>query len=156
MTGTAIANEVHAALLEVGQDTGAGELLATFERPGAVDESTYPPTIAAPTTFALRVMQEMIADSDKDGTNVRQGDIMLMVSAVGDGVPDNGDKVSLAGRTYSVEAVDAEAPGGVALYYMVRARGAGPTGDGTFKAAFVPQGATGMVTSDGDTFFARQ
>lgn len=129
-----IASEIDQALRDVAQDTSGNEFVVTFERAGSLDESTYPPTSGDPVRFTGPATQEMIADRDKDGTNVRDGDIMLMMSAVlewvdgfsgvGDPRPENGDKVTVSGRTYQVETVEPYAPGGTALYYMVRARGA--------------------------------
>lgn len=123
MSGAEIAAEVDAALLEVAQETGGGEILARFERRGILDETVYPPTLGATTDFSARIMQVMIRDADKDGENILDGDVMLMVSAAGADAPQIGDRAFFWERSYSVVSVDLVAPGGVPLYYKVQARG---------------------------------
>lgn len=97
---------------------------AVFTRSGVPDESSYPPVVGFGTNFSCRAVQSNFKDGDKDGANVRDGDIKLLVSTEGGFEPENGDDVSWGDRDYSVEYVERIAPAGKVLLFKVRARGA--------------------------------
>lgn len=110
-----IAAEVAGALSEVGT-------LATIERPGALDETTYPPRPGAPVTLTFSAVIGTYTAKDRAGTNIAATDVKLLLSA-GDltAVPKTGDKVAVSGKQYSVVHVSATKPAGVAVVYEVQA-----------------------------------
>lgn len=114
----------------IRQENTARRLIAkfgtsiTFKRAGALNETTTPPTFGPPATYQANAVQTMFRDSDKDGENIRDGDIMLLVSTEGGYVPENGDKATIEGRKLSMVYVERISPAGTALLFKVRARGA--------------------------------
>ncbi len=123
--GTDIAAEVSAAIAEAGAATGDGELTGTISRPGVADESSYPVTPAAPTTFACTLILLEYSDRDRDGTNIRIGDLQALIAADAESDPRNGDSLIVSGKTYRMLAVNAVKPGGGVLMWDVQCREVG-------------------------------
>lgn len=111
-----IAAEVLAALQEAGAAVGDGPYSLTFTRAG-VAENPWD-AAGAETTFTLTAIDEGIKEVYVSGSSATRKARMLMVDATGT-EPMIGDRVTVSGAAHDVLAVRPEAPGGVALYYMV-------------------------------------
>ncbi len=113
---TAIADEVRAALEEVG-------FAVTLTRKGARDPLSpeNDPTWLPDTTHTLTVMQDTISLGLIDGTLVRTGDTKLMVAAEST-APTTADKITLNGKAREVVIVEPFAPGGQPVYFEVLLR----------------------------------
>lgn len=110
-----IAAEVAEALSEVGT-------VATIERAGSLDETTYPPKPGAPVTLTFSAVIGSYTAKDRAGTNIAATDVKLLLSADDlTAEPKNGDKVVVSGKKYSVVNVTATKPAGVAVVYEVQA-----------------------------------
>jgi len=97
----------------------------TFVRPGEADEGVYPPIPGEPTYHAAKVAVVDYTSEDRDGTNIQANDLRALVSVEGLSItPDNGDSLTVAGKTFSVVRVVPLAPDGVARFYDVQVRGA--------------------------------
>ncbi|WP_177228401.1 hypothetical protein [Roseovarius indicus] len=97
----------------------------TFVRPGEADETTYPPTPGTPTNHAATVCVVDYTSEDRDGSNIQANDLRAFVAVEDlDITPDNGDSLTVAGKTFSVVRVVPMAPDGVARFYDVQVRGA--------------------------------
>ena len=124
MSGAEIAAEAAAAIREASAEVGAGTpLTATLVRPGVYDETTY--TTGEPTPYTLDVLVTEYSARDRMGTDITTSDRKIMVTPDAPVVPKNGDTLSIAGESYSVQEVMPYQPGGVTLYYHVRARAGG-------------------------------
>jgi hypothetical protein len=111
-----IAAEVLAALQEAGAAVGDGPLVLMFTRKG---EAANPWDAAgAETTYELTAIDEGIKEVYASGSAATRKARFLMVDAIGT-APAIGDSVAIAGASHDVLAVMPEAPGGIALYYMV-------------------------------------
>lgn len=131
MSGTDIAAEVAAALSEAGAETGTGApLTGTIMRVTDPDETTYPPTPGSEKTYSFTAGLEGFAFADRDGIQITARDVKVMVSRpvrAEDGEeiePENGDSLTVAGKTYSIVNVDAEAFGGYAIMWTCQCRSA--------------------------------
>jgi hypothetical protein len=120
--GSDIAAEVSAAIAEAGAATGDGPLFATISRPGIADETTYPVTPAAATTHTCTVVLTEYSDRDRNGTNIRVGDIKALIAPDAESDPRNGDSLIVGGKTYKMVNVMAVKPGGIVLLWEVQCR----------------------------------
>lgn len=77
---------------------------ATLMRPGAVDESTSPPTRGADTSFEFSVLPTRPGFADTVSGNTQNGDMPLIL-AIGDTEPTTDDKIKVGGLIYSIESV---------------------------------------------------
>ncbi|MBN8189541.1 hypothetical protein JF540_22915 [Salipiger thiooxidans] len=117
-----IAAEVRAALVDVTNLEG------TITRVTAADESTYPPTPGGKKTYSFIAMQDSFALADRDGTQITARDVKVIVTrpvVASDGEeiePKNGDSLTVAGKTYSIVGVEAEAQGGYAMLWTCQCR----------------------------------
>lgn len=123
MSGAEIAGEVAAALAEVGQEVGAGALIATLLRPpaDAAEDPWDTPSATAPTEFSLTVMVDSYSAREIDGELIRTTDKKLMAEA-GLVVPTVADRITVLGITHEIVSVMPAAFGGVDLYYIIQAR----------------------------------
>lgn len=122
MSGQSVASEVDTALAEVAQEVGAGSFTVTLIR-SPVDEPTTPwgAPGGSPTEFSLLAMLDEWNKNEIDGTLIRATDKKVMVSATG-AVPTVADRLVISGVDHAIMAVTPEAPGGVALNYVIHAR----------------------------------
>jgi hypothetical protein len=121
MSGADIAAEVAAALREVGQETGAGDFIATLIRPAAQPVNPWGDPEGDPTSHPVAVMVENYAQNLIDGTLIRAEDRRVMMEAAGI-TPTTADRLLIGGQEYAILAVHPEAPGGVALYFVCQCR----------------------------------
>jgi hypothetical protein len=132
MTGTGIAAEVAAGIAQASAELsadGATPLTATITRPGAIDNTTVPPTKGPDTTYTATAIVSQYSARDRDGTQITARDVKVMLAVpLADGSgnqtePRNGDTLAISdGRTYHVENVMPLQPGGVVLYWECQAR----------------------------------
>lgn len=72
-------------------------------------------------TVAVRVEYEL---SDVDGTQIRAGDVKLLVTPDLATTPQSGDTIEFAGDTYTVVVSTPLSPAGVVVLHQVQARNA--------------------------------
>lgn len=121
--GADLAAEIAAAVREAGAAVGNGPLIGQLLRRAPADTSVYPVAPGAETALPVAMVLTAYSDRDRDGTTIRAGDVKVMIEA-GAVEPSTSDRLTVGGRTYSIEAVKAIQPGGVVLYWEVQARGA--------------------------------
>lgn len=121
MSGADIAAEVAAALREVGQETGAGELIATLIRPAPQPQNPWDPPAGEPSEHPLAVMVESYEQNDIDGTLIRAEDRRVMMEAAGI-TPTTADRLKIGTDEYAILSAQPEAPGGVALFFVLQCR----------------------------------
>jgi len=123
--GSDIAAEVSTAIAEAGAATGDGSLTGTISRPGAANEAVYPVTPVSATDFNCTLVLTDYNARDRDGTNIRVGDIKALIAPDAPTDPRNGDSLTVAGKTYKMIEVKAVKPGGVVLVWEVQCREVG-------------------------------
>lgn len=131
MSSADIAAEIHAALIEAAEATGQGEYTATLTRPAA--ESGSDPgagtpwgdaatgSVQDPDAFTVTVLDDGTKtrySRDDGGALIPRTVRVLTVSALGE-APQMGDRITLAGGTHEITAVEPLAPGGEALLFEV-------------------------------------
>lgn len=95
---------------------------ATLIRAGALNETTQPPTLGAPTEFTFDVIPTRPGFMDTVSGNTQDGDMPLIL-ATGSTAPTTSDKIRVAGLVYSVHSVhQIKVEGGTAAWKVV-ARG---------------------------------
>lgn len=117
-----ISQRITEGLKRAAARTGGAPLTGTINRTTGADTSTYPAIGGATTQYPATMLIVGYSAEDRDGTQVTAQDTKILVSADADVAPENGDTVTVAGQTYSVESVDTIRPGGVALMHTVQAR----------------------------------
>lgn len=123
MIGTDIAEEVAAAIAEAGAETGDGApLRGAIVRLTPADESTYPPAPMAEAEHACTLIFGRYGARDRDGTNITERDVKVMISPDAETDPRNGDKLRVGSETYSLIDVQAVKPGGTVLMWACQAR----------------------------------
>lgn len=93
----------------------------TLTRPGAINDSTYPPTRGASQTFTFDAVPSKPSFTDTATGNTQAGDVMLLLSQ-GQTIPTTNDKITYAGNEYSIVAVKAIRVQGGDAAYKVTAR----------------------------------
>lgn len=117
------AARVSAGLARAGAAVGSGSALTgAILRTSGADESTYPPTLGSETSYACTVVLSNYAARDRDGTNITARDVRALIAADAETDPRNGDRLQVAGETYSIQNVDAVRPGGTVLMWECQAR----------------------------------
>lgn len=125
MSGADIAAQVAAGIAEASATLGDGRpLMAVIVRTVVIsDTSTYPVQRRESTTrFELPVIKSRYSLRDRADGVVQPNDIRLMVG-VGDIVPKTSDRMELNGRSYELVDIEPFEPGGIPVYYIIRARG---------------------------------
>ena len=121
--GSDIAAEIATALADVGNDAGAGPLVATIKR-AQLDSAANPwepISEVDPTEYEINVIRDAWTRSELTGTSILATDLKLMASA-GVVVPEIADTITLGDETYNIMSVMPEAVGGVDLFYIIQAR----------------------------------
>ncbi len=105
------------------------ELLAEFGAPVVLnhaDNGDYDVDSGAPVTktttstgTAVRIEYEL---KDIDGTQIRHGDVRLLIAAQNFPLPDTGDDVVFDGIIYSVVSTKPLSPAGIVMFYDTQAR----------------------------------
>ena len=112
----------------------ANELLSEFgssmtltrSEPGAYDPSAGTAG-STETAFVVWGLQDNYAQTEIDGSLIRQGDQRVWLSAVGMGVmPRSGDTLTIGATTYNVIASRPVRPGAVIVLHDVQVRGVTP------------------------------
>lgn len=131
MSGADIAAEIAEALAEAGEAVGQGEYIATLTRKGA--ESASDPNAGTPwgdaatgsepdpDTYDVTILDEGSKTRHSRGDNgvlVPRTARILTIAATGE-APQMGDVITLATGKHEIAAVEAVAPGGVALLFEV-------------------------------------
>ena len=124
MSDQQIANEVLAALIEVGQETGRGRLTA-YLRPAVVGGNPWDAPSSLPEMRPVTVAISSFSRHDMARLQIRAGDKKLLMDATGPR-PQPGDTLTVSGMRHRIEAVDPLAPGGFPVMYEVQAREMGP------------------------------
>ena len=92
-----------------------------FERPTETEESTYPPTVGGSTFHPATVAVVSYELGDRDGSNIQVNHLRALTSIEGLGIePSNGDKLAVAGQSYSILNVERITRRGVALFYDIQ------------------------------------
>lgn len=113
----------------MGMTKIASRIIARFGQSGAIvrpvvmDDSVHPPTLGTPTTHPATIAVIDWDARDRDGTNIRADDLRILVSTEGLAIePENTDRLTVGGRTYSIVRVSKIAPDGVVRIYDVQVR----------------------------------
>lgn len=92
-----------------------------FERPGAVDESTYPPVFGDPTYHPAKIAVVNYEIEDRNGTNIQATHMRALTAIAGLGIePSNSDKLLIGDRSYSIVNVETITRKGVAVFYDIQ------------------------------------
>ena len=92
-----------------------------FERPGVLDESSAPPTIGASTFHPATIAVVNYELADRERVTIQVNHLRALTSIEGLGIePSNGDKLAVAGRSYSILSVERITRRGVALFYDIQ------------------------------------
>lgn len=125
MSGAQIAAEISAALLEVGQEVGAGEFEVTILRVATPPATPWDTPAGDPDEYGLRAMVSAYKQGQVDGTLIKAGDVKVFLDATGI-TPSTSDRVSIAtgpfAGEYAILSVSPAAYSGVALYYNLHCR----------------------------------
>lgn len=125
MSGASIAAEVSAAIAQASAEVGNGTALqGTITRAGS-PSGVFPFDPVSGSSTPCTLILSQFSDNDRAGGDVRVGDVRAMIAT--DGLtldPSNGDRLTVAGRSYNLVTVSPYKPGGVVLYWIAQARGA--------------------------------
>jgi hypothetical protein len=126
----AVAAEVEAAIVSVGDVSQPTGYPATIRRAGAATGDVWNPTIGNPTYFVVRCVVDKRDERDADGTLIASSKRNIMISGASGVVPTDNDKIILgqalafvdattdAGHAWQeIEAVKPLAPAGVAVMF---------------------------------------
>tara|TARA_Y100000296_G_scaffold83214_1_gene113621 strand:+ start:2005 stop:2382 length:378 start_codon:yes stop_codon:yes gene_type:complete len=120
--GAGIAAEVKAALAEAARDTGDGALEGVIVRRGAASGPSYDPTYGPDEEYVCTCLFAGFTLKEREAGPVEQGDVKLMIAADGlDIEPKTDDRVRVGSETYQIKEVMPLNPGGVVIYWTVRA-----------------------------------
>lgn len=119
--GTDIAAEVRAALIEAATATGAGQLVGTVIRRGALIGPAYNPTYAADTLHSCVVIVRGYTAREREGTSIAATDLRVLASVL-DINPTAADRLQVAGVTYEIVDAMPLQPGGVVLMWTLQVR----------------------------------
>ncbi|MEN9060008.1 hypothetical protein [Ponticoccus litoralis] len=127
--GERIAARVRRGVARAGAKTGTGQpLTGTITRRGKADTTTYPPTPGIDKNYHFVGMFSEFGVSDYQRLEITSRDMKVIVTRpvrADDGAeiePSNGDTVTIVGKTYHIQNIDATAQGGVALMWKCQCR----------------------------------
>lgn len=114
---------VLAGIKRAGARTGNGALFGTLSRYTAPVDSVYPPTKGTATEYPCTLLWDMFGAMARASDAVEAEDVKAIIPAAGiTVVPQIGDKLTVAGETYSIVMVDTIRPGGVGILYTCQCR----------------------------------
>jgi hypothetical protein len=119
--GTDIAKQVAGAFAEAGTAVGDGPLEGILVRSQPADRSMPEIVKGEPVRFPVTVMQSRFTAFDRAAGVVTENDVRFRVAADREH-PLPTDKIEVNGKTYSILTADPVGPGGVPLYFDVKAR----------------------------------
>lgn len=114
------AAEISSVILDMG-------VAATIVRAGSVDDTVYPPVVAAPSNHACTVIEDTFSAQDlAANAGIQAGDVKLLVAVEGlDIAPTPADTIevpSSSSSAYSIVSVTPAQPSGVTLMWTIQAR----------------------------------
>lgn len=121
MSGASIAAEIKAALIEVGEEIGAGEQIGTLVRPGVNIGEPDEPVFGPDDEFNFTVLVTKFSDRERKDTAILKTDTKIICS-IGETVPAVPDVMRVLGVDYKIYGVDPSRPAGVDLVYRIWAR----------------------------------
>ncbi len=121
MSGATFQQDVVGLFNEIADEFGTGSYTVTIERPAAQPENPWDDPAGSPTSYTIRALIEEYRQDQIDGTLIRAGDrrVLLDPTVI---EPTTADRVVIDGDEYAIVRVQAEAPAGVPLLYMLQIR----------------------------------
>lgn len=111
-----MAATAHELLTEFGT---TGILIKSVAGVYDVDTGTSTPT---ETNYTITMYEEDASGSDTDGTQVKAGDKLAMISTVGSVQPETNDRITYQGADWQVVSSTRENANGLAVIYYVTMR----------------------------------
>lgn len=111
-----MAATAHQLLTEFGADATLIKVVA-----GTYDPDTSS-TTNTETNYAITMYEEDASGSDVDGTQVKAGDKLAMISTVGSTQPETNDRITYQGADWQVVDATRENVNGLACVYYVTMR----------------------------------